>query len=87
MSVAEDYYKNKQAQVLKGRVVKTPRLWGVSLEACKSEFNCNPTEERKSPGALRYFLSSLESDTRSCVDSSVSWSGLWFVQEGPADSM
>lgn len=42
MSVAEDYYKNKSAQVLKGRVVKTPRLWGVGLQACESEFNHKP---------------------------------------------
>lgn len=37
MSVAEGYYINKSAQVLKGRVVKTPRLWGVSLVNCESE--------------------------------------------------
>lgn len=31
VSVAEDYYKNKADQVLKGRVVKTPKLLGVIL--------------------------------------------------------
>lgn len=45
VSVAEDYYKNKAAQVLKGRVVKTPKLWGVTVVQRDSELQI--TNERK----------------------------------------
>lgn len=45
VSVAEDYYKNKAAQVLKGRVVKTPKLWGVTVTERHSELQI--TNERK----------------------------------------
>lgn len=45
VSVAEDYYKNIPAQVLKGRVVKTPDLWGVTVFVRDSELQI--TKERK----------------------------------------
>lgn len=76
MSVAEDYYKNKPAQVLKGRVVKTPRLWGVSLVACESEFKLSPHRsknrlEHYKDDIILYLL--LESDVRGCA--SVTFAG------------
>lgn len=47
VSVAEDYYINIAAQVLKGRVVKTPRLWGVALQAYKPEFIQTPRKQNR----------------------------------------
>lgn len=48
VSVAEDYYKNKAAQVLKGRVVKTPELWGVAASQPDPEFQKkNQKKQRK----------------------------------------
>lgn len=62
VSVAEDYYINKAAQVLKGRVVKTPRLWGVILADCEAELNItNETKKILLEHCKKYNLYSLES--------------------------
>lgn len=43
MSVAEGYYIKEAAQVLQGRVVKTPRLTGVCVLDCELELLNPPT--------------------------------------------
>lgn len=46
VSVAEDYYKNKAAQVLKGRVVKTPKLLGVTVAYWNTELQNKQQKEQ-----------------------------------------
>lgn len=46
VSVAEDYYKNKADQVLKGRVVKTPNLLGVTVGYCNTELQNTQQKEQ-----------------------------------------
>lgn len=46
VSVAEDYYKNKAAQVLKGRVVKTPKLLGATVVYWNKELQITQQKEQ-----------------------------------------
>lgn len=90
MSVAEGYYISKSAQVLKGRVVKTPRLRGVCLVDCDSEL-LHPQQDKDRLGALQRrhcFLISLRKQQYKLYKRNGCWSGLWFKQEGlPVFSM
>lgn len=47
MSVAEGYYIKEAAQVLQGRVVKTPRLTGVCVLDCELGIIKTPPLEEK----------------------------------------
>lgn len=92
MSVAEDYYKNKPAQVLKGRVVKNSQAVGSPLGSLKYRNSTNTPQKQKNAWSLlegktsatEFFVPPLESDTSDYTSYNVCWSGLELVQERPA---